>query len=155
MDNSNSQPSIVLPVIPADFESAAGTSKTDFLKAAFALIAASEITGIQSNEPSPYDIGVLAGYIKTILADLDEIKKRRVRRVFMAGISNGVVIAPFPDIGTTDYQVDVAFVTVDTDLPNSLMWAIIKDSKSSNQVSLRINGNAAQMDLEITINSFV
>lgn len=151
MDNITSQPALVPPTVPADFDAAAGNSKSDLTRAIFALLASSKITGIQASEPNPFDLGTLAGQVASLQAAVDKIVARTPRRVVMAGIVNGIVIVPFPDIGTTDYQVDVAFVSPNTDLPDSLMWSIIKNSKSSNQVSLRINGNAAAMDLEITI----
>lgn len=151
MDNQNSQPALVTPAVPPDFDIASGSSRGDFARALFALLDTAKITGIISEEPTPFDIGVLAGQIQTIQAAVDKLVARTPRRVTMVGIANGILIVPFPDVGTTDYQVDVAFVSPNTDLPDALMWSIIKNSKSSNQVSLRINGNAAAMDIEVTI----
>lgn len=151
MDNLASQPSIVPPTVPADFEAKAGNSRVDFAKALFALLAGAKISGIIAAEPSPYDLAAISSQLAQIQIAADKIIARTPRRIVLAGIANGVLTVPFQDIGTVNYQVDVAFVSPNSDLPDSLMWAIIKDSKQTAQVNIRVNGNAAAMDIEVTI----
>lgn len=151
MDNVNSQPAIIPPTVPGDFESKAGASKSDLARALFELLAGAKIAGIVLSEPSPFDLSSLAAQVETLQAAVDEILQRKIRRVVVAGIANGILIVPFQDIGSVNYQVDVAFVSPNTDLPDSLMWSIIEGSKATSQVALRINGNATSMDIEVTI----
>jgi len=151
MDNSTSQPAYVPPAVPPDTEIAAGTSRTDFTRFLLTLISTGKITGIVNSEPTPFDLGTLAGQVQTLQAAVDKVLARTPRFITMAGIANGILIVPFLDIGTTDYSVQASFVSPNTDLPDSLMYSIIQDSKSSNQVSLRINGNASHMNIEVVI----
>lgn len=151
MENQTSQPALELPAIPSDFEARAGTSRTDFVSALFDLLASARITGIVSSTPTPYDLAAIVNDIAEIQAAITAGIKT-IRRITVGGVNNGEVTVPFQDIGTTNYQVDVAFVwTSGGAFPSGLNWAVVGGSKTATQVKIRCDGAAATFDLEVTI----
>ena len=152
MDNANSQPAIVTPEIPTDFESKAGTSKTELAAAILALVRTSKITGIQPDQPSPYDLAALTSQVEGHETRIVKLESRKIRRVSLNGVNNGLVVVPFQDIGTTDYKVDLAYVTPNVNF-DPIQWSIIEGSKLSNQVQLRLDGRSGTFQIEVTIES--
>lgn len=91
MDNITSLPKIVTPQIPSDFEAKAGTSKTDFAKVILQLIAGAKITGIIQEQPSPFDLGAMQSNISRLESEVQKFSGRKIRRVFLNGIANGIL----------------------------------------------------------------
>jgi hypothetical protein len=115
MNNVLSEPSLVLPEIPTNFESMAGTSRTDFLRAIFDLLEGTKITGI-TVESSPYDLEALTAQVQQLQADVDAIKLRQVRKMSLsltaatgAGALNVILISP--PLDNANYVVSVQFRT--------------------------------------------
>lgn len=150
MDNQNARPTLQPPNVPADFESSAGTSRTDFATALLELLKESTIEGVNPENPTSFDFSALQAQVTALEADMQNIKARTPRRVIMSGVTNGLVVVPFQDVGTANYQVDLAFVTPNVNFP-AINWAIINGSKKSDQVQLRIDGDAGSYSMEITI----
>lgn len=151
MENQTSQPTLVLPAIPPNFDSIAGTSKSDYAAALFELLKGAIVTGIVSSSPIPYDLAALTTDVAQLKIDVAALNKK-IRRITVSGVSNGEVTIPFQDIGTTNYDVDVAFVwTSGGPFPDSLNWAIVGGSKQTFQVKIRCDGNAATFDLDVVI----
>lgn len=151
MDNKNSAPSLQLPKVPSDFEAKAGESKTDFVNAIFALLAGSQIIGVNAAEPSPYDLASIQSQVQANTTAIQKLN-RPIRRVTLAGVNNGLVVVPFQDIGTTNYEVDVAYLTPNVNF-DPIQWSIIKNSKQGNQVQLRLDGRSGAFEIEVTISS--
>lgn len=149
MDNSRSQPSLKLPTIPKDAEKKAGATKTEFLTFLFALLKGATVEGIISTEPTPFDLAKITAQIDDLIA-ANEVAHGKVRHQVLDAVSNGPIVVTFPDIGTTLYSVDVAFVTPNEDY-TKIQWAIVAESKKTNQVTLRIDGQAGPFQLEVTI----
>lgn len=150
-ENPSSQPTLLLPVIPADFETKCGTSKTDFAKAIFQLLASASVTGITPTGGTPYDLARIQSQLEALQTTVDKTVARTPRRVIMNGVINGIIVVPFQSLPSTNYQVDVAFSTPNETLPDALQWSIVAGTKTVNQVTLRINGNAGTYGLEVTI----
>lgn len=150
MDNQNSRPSIVPPSVPADANSRAGTSKSDLIEYIFELLRGATITGIQSDQPTPYDLAALTNQVTAHEVEIDKIKDRTPRRVIVSGVNDGPQIVTFQDVGTTNYQVDASWVTPNVNF-GAIQWSIIDGSKLSSQVTLRIDGSAGAYMLEVTI----
>lgn len=151
MDNQTSAPTLELPVIPSDFEKKCGSSKTDFLKAAFELLSGAKITGI-NQDPQPYDLAAITSQMDTNTAAINDLQQRKVRRQILQGVNNGLVVVPFQDIGTLNYSVEVAYVTPNVNF-DPIQWSIIEDSKKTNQVQLRLDGRSGAFHIEVTITS--
>lgn len=150
MDNANSQPQIQTPTVPVDFEAKAGTSKSDFARAILQLLNGAKIIGITPDAPSPYDLAALTSSVEDLQEQMD-MANRPIRRVIMQGVNNGVIIVPFLDIGTSNYQVAVAYVIPAGTNPDPIQWCIVKDSKLPTQVTLRLDGKSSDYPVEITI----
>lgn len=149
MDNQYSQPAIQRPALPPDFEAKAGTSKSDLANAILDMIAQAKITGIVPSEPSPYDLAALTSQVDNLQKEVDK-GIRKVRRVTMQGVNNGLVVVPFQDIGTNNYEVELAYLTPNVNF-DPIQWSIIEDSKKSNQVELRLDGRSGAFSIEVTI----
>lgn len=149
MDNLFSKPTLELPEVPPDFEKAAGITKTDFLRAVFALLGGTTIKGINIDEPTPYDLAALSATVESILSDFDRLDVE-IRRAVLDGVNNGAVIVPFQDIGTNNYQVDVAFLTPNINF-DPIQWSIVDGSKTTSQVTLRLDGRVGPFKIEVTI----
>jgi len=108
MDNTSSAPTLVVPVVPSDFEAKCGTSKTDLVRAVLELLQGSKIAGITADAPSPYDLAAISSQLASVTADVASLNQRKIRRVIMQGVNNGLVVVPFQDIGTANYQVNGA-----------------------------------------------
>lgn len=150
MDNVNSQPALQLPIVPADFETRSGSSRVDFANALFELLKGALVTGIVQAQPSPYDIGAMQASITELQVRIEEVAAPKQRSIIMNGVNNGLVIVPFDDIGTTDYAVDLAFITPNVNI-NTVTWSIIDGSKQNAQVQLRIDGSAATYKIHVNI----
>lgn len=150
MENQTSQPALVLPAVPPNFDSIAGTSKSDFANALFEVLKGAIISGIVSSTPIPYDLAALTTDVAQLKLDVAALNKK-VRYVTVSGVNNGEVTVPFQDIGTTNYDVDVAFVWTSGGAFPAIQWAIVGGSKLSFQVKIRCDGTAATFDLEVTI----
>ena len=151
-DNEFSQPSLVLPSIPPDFEAKCGSSKTDLIAAVFQLLAGSKIAGVNPVNPTPYDLASLSAQVQGNTDAINNLQLRKIRRAILAGANNGVVVVPFQSIGTTNYQVDLAYVTPNTNF-DPIQWSIVENSKQDAQVTLRLDGRSGAFDIEVTITS--
>jgi hypothetical protein len=155
LDNQNSKPSIVPPALPVNFEQMAGTSKSDFARAILELMKSATIDGIQSDSPTPYDLSALQQSVQNLEGDVDKLKLRTPRRITVPASGNALIVVPFQDVGTDDYQVDAAWVTPNAPLSGT-KWSIVAGSKKSNQVSLRVHGiDADTYTLEVTITPMI
>lgn len=148
MDNVFSQPALELPEVPADFEAKAGSSKTDLVKAIFTLLKSATISGINQSSPQPYDLAALEKQV-TELQD-QATKTPIIRSVLKAGVTNGNITAAFEDVGTTNYLVSVEPVVPDGDI-NTVTWAVIDNSKKTNEVTIRIDGTGATYQFLVSI----
>lgn len=140
MDNLFSQPRLQLPEIPADFENQAGSSRVDFARALFKLIAAAPVIGITQTNPTPYDLTALTQRVQAIEEDQDSIPK--MRTILKDGVSNATLTVGFEDIGSTDYLVNVIPMTPDADI-NTVTWSLVEDSRKTNECKIRIDGTGA------------
>lgn len=109
------------------------------------------ITGIQSEQPTPYDLAAIQKQVEKHESSITKLEDRTPRRVTVAGVNNGLVIVPFQDVGTTNYQVDVAFIWPSGSSFPEINWAVVAGSKQTNQVSLRCDGSVGTFTLEVTI----
>lgn len=150
MEQQTSQPALTLPAIPTNFDTLAGTSKADFAAALFEILKGAVISGIISSSPTPYDLAAIVSDITQLKLDVAAVSKP-IRRITVSGVNNGEITVPFQDVGTTNYQVDVAFVWTAGGAFPAIQWAIVGGSKLSSQVKIRCDGTAATFDLEVTI----
>lgn len=150
MDNVYSSVTIKPPVVPADFEGMAGTTKADLAAAILKLVAESIVAGINQEQPSSFDLNAINNRLNEIENELDiaDIKSRTIR---MDAVTNATLTVPFEDMGTDNYTVDAAFIVPDATDINTVTWALIIDSKKSNQCKLRIDGTAAAYEIEVRI----
>lgn len=146
MDNQFSQPALLLPAIPSDFESKAGSSRVDFARALFSLLASARITGINPTSPQPYDLTTLQAAVEELQAS----PQPKFRSILKDGVANASIIVPFADIGTEAYFVNVVFVTPDTNI-NTVTWSVVDDSQQSDQVTIRIDGDASTYGILVNI----
>ncbi len=150
MDNLFSRPTIKIPAVPSDAESKAGTSKSDLIRFIFKLLKGSTVEGITPSEPTPHDLGAIVTNVQQLRADYDKLLAAKVRHQILDAVSNGQMVVAFQDIGTTNYQVSVAYVTPNIDW-QPISWGIIADSKKTNQVGIRLDGHSGKFQIEVTI----
>lgn len=146
MDNSFTQPTLELPEIPSDFEARAGTSRLDFLRAVFELLKSTRVAGIIQSSPQPYDLSTLQARIE----QLESNPVPKMRSVLKDGVTDASIIVAFEDIGTTDYFVNVVPITEDTNI-NTFTWSVVDNSQQTNQVTIRVDGNASTYKLLVNI----
>lgn len=146
MDNLFSQPTLKLPAIPDDFEATAGATRLDFAKALFKLLASATIEGINPTSPQSFDVSNLIQRIQVLEAN----HPPKMRAILKAGVTDTTLVVGFADIGTSDYFVNVEFVTPDAGI-NTVTWSVVDGSKTSNEVKVRIDGNASTYQIIITI----
>lgn len=152
MDNTNSAPLLELPTVPSDFEAKCGTTKTDLVKAIFQLLQGAKISGINSESPSPYDLAAITAQTESNSKAIATLEQRKIRRAILNGVSNGVVVVTFQDIGTENYEVELAYVTPNENF-DPIQWSIIENTKTSQQVQLRLDGRSGAFHIEVTITS--
>lgn len=147
MDNKYSQPTLVLPEIPANFEEDAGTSRVDFANALFAVLRKATVTGITQTQPAPYDLTSLASKVEA----LEEQKVPKMRSVIVTGVSDANVSVGFADIGTTDYIV-LTQVLADSgvNIP-TVTFSVVNNSQLSNGVTIRCDGAAVGLQILVSI----
>jgi hypothetical protein len=150
MHNQNARPAIVPPVVPSNIETLVGTSKSDFVKAILDLVAQSTITGINQENPDSFDISSIQQTLEEQGEDIAALNARTPRRIIQDGVSNGIVVVPFPDIGTINYQVSLAYVTPNVNF-DPIQWSIVENEKKTNQVMLRLDGRSGTFEIEVTI----
>ncbi len=146
MDNVFSQPGLDLPEIPSDFESKAGSSRVDFVKAIWELLATARIKGITPTSPQPYDLTSLQAAVE----ELQQNPQPKFRSVLKDGVANATITVAFPDIGTAAYFVNVVFVTPDTNI-NTVTWSVVDNSQTTNEVKIRIDGDASTYKVLVNI----
>jgi hypothetical protein len=147
MDNKYSQPTLVLPEIPANFEEDAGTSRVDFANALFAVLRKATVTGITQTQPAPYDLTSLAAKVDA----LEEQKVPKMRSVIVTGVSDANVSVGFADMGTTDYIV-LTQVLADSgvNIP-TVTFSVVNNSQLSNGVTIRCDGAAVGLQILVSI----
>lgn len=150
MDNAFSQARLDVPVVPSDFESKAGSSKRDFAVALLLLLKGASIIGINPSEENNFDLGELANRISALEKAQDATKIRQ-RVVTMTGIANGVLSFTFDDMQTTDYTVNLCFITPNTGPAAALTWSLVANSKTGTQCDIYIKGDASAYQVELTV----
>lgn len=146
MDNQFSQPTIQTPEVPDDFEAKAGSTRKDFAVALFDLLKSAIILGIIPTSPQSYD---LVSLIQRVDA-LESQAPPKMRAIAKVGVINATIDVAFPDIGTTNYSVNVEFLTPDTNI-NTVTWSVVDGSKATNQVRVRIDGDASTYSIVVHI----
>lgn len=149
MTNVYSQVTAKVPEVPADFEARAGTTKSDLARAILQLVSQSEFNGINLDSPDNFDLNEINNRLTA--TEEGVTKATRAQRVVsMSGIANGLLTIPFDPMPTNNYQVDLIFVTPNTNI-NTVTWSLIENSKATNQCQVRIDGNANPYKIEVTI----
>lgn len=149
MDNQFSQVSISVPEIPADFEARAGSSKTDLASAILLLISAAQVNGIDLSQPNNFDLAQIQNRLTAVEASVEK-QQLNQRTVGLTGIANGLLTIPFDDMPSTNYWVNLIFITTNTNL-NTVTWGLITGSKQTNQCQVRIDGDASPYQIEVQI----
>jgi hypothetical protein len=150
MDNAFTQARLKVPKVPADFASKAGSSKSDLAQAIFDLLQGARILGINIDEPNNFDLGELTNRI-TALEDGHKTNLIQQRVVSNTGVANGTLIFTFDDMQTTNYVVNVCFITPDTGPAAALTWSLVANSKTGTQCTIFIKGDATAYQVELTV----
>lgn len=140
MDNTFSQPGLVLPEIPSDFENKAGSSRVDFARALFDLLKSAQISGINQTSPNPYDLTSLTARVAAIETEQEDIPE--MRTILKDGVSNATLTVNFQAMPTADYLVNVIPITPDADI-NTVTWSLVDESRTVDQCKIRIDGTGA------------
>jgi hypothetical protein len=150
MNNIESEPSLLLPEIPTNFEALAGTSRTDFAKAIFELLAGAKISGINV-EPSPYDLAALTAQVNQMQLDVNLLKARKVLKFSITVTSNNERVISFgQDLGTTNYTVTAVYTSPKGANIPTVTWSVV--DKQSTYVTIRQDGTAnATMGMDVVI----
>lgn len=149
MDNLYSPITLVTPELPSNFEALAGTSKTDLIKAAFAILEQAKIEGVNPTQPTVIDIGQLASQIESLAADVAALMQVKPVAVTVSGVTNDIVIVVFPDIGTDVYKVQAICRGANASFTANLM--IIDGTKKSNQFQMKVTGAASGYFIDVLI----
>lgn len=109
--------------------------------------------GINLEQPNNFDLAAIQNRLTTVenTANSSKLKQRNVRISGIDGSTAGApLVIPFDDIGTTNYSVNAIFI-VPTSLGINCTWALLDNSKQTNQVTLSIRGNASTYFVELQI----
>lgn len=150
MDNQFSQVTIEIPTVPADFDATAGNTKRDFAVALLDLVSKAQLLGINLEQPNNFDLATIQSRLTTIenTANSSKLKQRTIR---ISGIDSGALVVPFDDIGTTNYWVNLIVIVPSAALANTVTWALLDNSKQTNQCTLHIKGTGSIYTFEIHI----
>lgn len=140
MDNSFSQPGLVLPEIPSDFENEAGSSRVDFARALFDLLKSATISGINQTSPNPYDLTSLTARVTAIEENQEGIPQ--MRTVLKDGVNDATLTVNFEAMPDADYLVNVIPVTPDANI-NTVTWSLVDESRTVDSCKIRIDGTGA------------
>lgn len=138
-------PNLKLPTVPEDFASTT-SSKAAFAKELFDLLKSATIEGINETAPTPYDLTNLQNRVEV----LEATKTPAMRSVLKDGVNTGLLTVAFADIGTDDYFVNVEAITPDGTI-NVVTWSVVENSKKTNEVKVRIQGNGSTYQFLVTI----
>lgn len=140
MDNVYSQPGLVLPDIPEDFENKAGSSRVDFARAMFELLKSATISGINQTSPNPYDLSSLITRVTAIEEAQEGIPE--MRTILKDGVNDATITVNFQAMPSADYLVNVIPITPDANI-NTVTWSLIDESRTVDQCKIRIDGTGA------------
>jgi hypothetical protein len=149
MDQVYSQASLQLPTVPADFESRAGSNKTDLAKAIFALLQGAPIVGINPADPNNFDLGTIVNRI-TALETNQAAYKIQQRVVSLTGVNNDILTYSFADMATTNYTVNICIITPSGGLSGTITWSLVANSKTGTGCQIYIKGDATAYQVELT-----
>lgn len=147
MDNPLSLPQLKLPSVPDDFNGGVGV---EYARALFRLLEGSQVTGGSLDNAQPFDVSVLQQSVEDLGNSLDA-SKRKMRKVTMNGVNDGFIVVPFPDIGTTNYDVSVNILIPDLANPGTVLVFPVADSFQTAQFKARVDGAGGAYVIQFVI----
>lgn len=147
MDNPNALPQLILPEVPDDFNGGVGV---DFLRAAFRLLAGTQVVGGNFENAEPFDAAVIQQSIETIKETLID-QKIAQRQVVMDGLNNGEIIVPFQAMPSTNYDINWMFQIPAGNNPTAINVALVEGSKETFQFKVRIDGAGSPYKFIFTV----
>ena len=101
------------------------------------------------DSPDNFDLNEINTRLVKVESDAAAAKLQQ-RIIFLNGLSNGLLTVPFADMPSASYDVNLIFITPNTNI-NTVTWSLIENSKTPSQCQVRIDGTANPYKIEVTI----
>jgi len=144
-----SNPSLSIPSLPSDFESRAGSSKTELARAILELLAGASIQNYPTSAEDQFDLANFQQRLEDLEQNFEDAIKP-IRRVRLNGIGNGTHIFSFEDVGDTNYGVATCFWKTGTG-SDEITWFFDNAAKTSSEVTLVLEDLTGTIDVEVLI----
>ncbi|MCG3778245.1 MAG: hypothetical protein JW388_0958 [Nitrospira sp.] len=148
-----STPSLAVPSLPADFESRAGSSKTELARAILELLAGANIINYPTSAEDQFDLANFQQRLEDLEQNFEDAVKP-IRRVRINGIATAETTTTFTfeDVGDTNFGVCVTIIDETTaDIGASGRWFVQSATRTSTSVQVTTIGYAGTFDLEVLI----